>query len=518
MRKKSVIVLMFVGLLALLMTACNGSDSDGSIDSSDSMKANEIASVIVGLDASITSLDPANHRDRTTESVLRNIYDGLVKITDDGEVEGLIAESWENPSPTEWVFKIKDGIKFHEGSDLTVDDVVFTFERIINEGAMGGETSPRQGLLGTLEKVEAVDDSHVKFTFESPWPIFLKMLPHQQIVPKAYLEEVGDEEFRNNPIGSGPFKFVEGNLDERIVLERFDDYHGGAAKIKHLVFDVIPELSSRVSALQAGEVHRIVAVSPAIAEELLHDDNVEVKNVNSTRAYMLEMNVEMEPFDNPQVRKAMNHAINMDTIIGSIFGEYVERLPGPMLTDSFAHHDGLEFYEYDPEKAKQILVEEGYGDGFSVVIDTEDMNKEVAEAIANNLREIGIDANTRIWDMAVLREMLLDGERQMFLGSWGNSSLDPYDFLNPKLKTGDRGNYSQYSNPRLDELLEAGDVELDEAKREEIYLEAQEIIYEDAPWVFGFTLSEIEAGHKSLQNWSPRFDGMIYMDEATLVE
>src|SRR5699024_5022769 len=131
--------------------------------------------------------------------------------------------------------------------------------------------------------------------------IFLKMLPHQQIIPKAYLEEVGDEEFRKNPIGAGAFKFVEGNLDDRVVLEKFEDYHNGAQEIDFLVFDVIPETSSRVSALQAGEVQRINALSPTLATELMNDDSVEVKDVNSTRAYMAEMNTQMAPFDNPEV-------------------------------------------------------------------------------------------------------------------------------------------------------------------------------------------------------------------------
>lgn len=367
-----------------------------------------------------------------------------------------------------------------------------------------------------MEKVEAIDESTVKFTFESAWPIFLKMLPHQQIIPKAYVEEVGDDEFSKHPIGAGPFKFVEANLDERIVLEKFDDYYGGAPEIDFLVFDIIPETSSRVSALQTGEVHRIHALSPTLATELQEDENIEVKDINSTRAYMAEMNTQMEPFNNLQVRKAMNHAVNMDNIIESIFGEYAVRLPGPMLIDSFAHHPDLEFYEYDPEKAKQILTEEGYEDGFSLIIDTEESNKEVAEAIASNLRDIGIDASARVWDLAVLRDMLLDGERQMFVGNWGNSTLDPYDFLNPKLKTGDRGNYSQYSNARVDELLEIGDVELDEAEREKVYFEAQEIIYDDAPWIFGYTVKEIEAGHKSLKNWAPTQDAMLYMDKVTL--
>lgn len=515
-------IFFVIGTIILLffITACGSSDSNTSSenDNQESSSSDEPKSVIVGISGSVETLDPADHRNRTTESVLRNIYDGLVRFDENREIEGLIAESWENPTPTEWLFTIKDGIKFHDGSPLTVDDVVFTFERSFVEGKMGGETSPRQGLLGPLSAVEAVDDHTVKFIFDEPWPIFLKMLPHHQIVSKDYIEEVGDEEFRKNPIGAGPYQVVEANLDDRIVLEKFPDYYRGEPNIDFLVFDVIPETSSRVSALQTGEVHRITTLTPDLAEQIQSDENIEIKVVNSTSAYMAEMNVTLPPFDNPNVRRAINHAINMDEIVSSIFGDYVIRLPGPMLTDSYAHDDSLEFYEYDPEKAKQILEEEGVGEDFSLIIDTDANNKEVAEAMASYLRDIGIDANARVWDLAVLRELLLEGERQMYFGTWGNSTLDPYDFLNPKLKTDDRGNYSLYSNSKVDELLEQGDVELDDEKRQAIYKEIQEIIYEDAPWVFGYTVQSIDAGRANLIDWELTADGMLYMPFVDLEE
>lgn len=526
--KKWFVVSLTVFIVLLSVTACsnggtkNAEDTKNAASSQESQSKdtnapeNENATVIVGIKGPVLSLDPANHRDRVTESVLRNIYDNLVTTDVNGKIIPKVAESWENPTPTEWVFNIRKGIKFHDGSDLTAADVKFTFDRIITEGAIDGKTAARKGLLGPLKEVQVIDDNTVKFLLDSPWPIFLTMLPLEQIVPKAYMEKVGLKGFLEKPIGSGPFKLVQAKLDERIALERNDGYFEGAPKIKNLAFDVIPESSSRIAALTAGEVQRIHALSPTLVSQLESDKNIEVKVADGTRVYMLEMNTQKPPFDNVKVRQAMNYAIDMNSIIKQILSGYATRLAGPMLSNAFGINTDLKPYEYNPAKAKQLLQEAGYPNGFSVVIDTDANDKEVAEAAAAQLRSIGIDATSRVWDPGVLKPMMLKGERQMFMGDWGNSTMDPYDFLNPKLKTKDRGNYSLYSNPRVDELLTKGESELDPEKRKAMYKEAQQIIYDETPWVFGYSMKEIEAGVKALKGWETRPDGMLYMDKAYL--
>ena len=183
--------------------------------------------IVIGLSAaSIITLDPADYRDRATETVLRNMFDGLVTRTRENKVVLELAESYEWVEPTVLEFKLKKGVKFHNGEDLTAEDVKFTFDRIISENGIEypePHTSPRKGLTGPLESVEVVDDYTVRLHLSAPWPPALQMLVHQQILPKDYLEEVGTEGFIKHPVGAGPFKFVEGKLDEQIVMERFDD-------------------------------------------------------------------------------------------------------------------------------------------------------------------------------------------------------------------------------------------------------------------------------------------------------
>jgi len=316
--------------------------------------------IVVGLYQDVLSLDPANHRSRTAETVIRNIFDGLVTRGPDMEIVPEIAESWKWLDDVTCEFKIRKGITFHNGEALTAEDVEFTFNRIIKEGGMDGETSPRKGLLGPLESVEMVDDYTVVFKLSEPWTVLLKMLPHQQIVPKDYLKEVGSEEFRKNPIGAGPFKFVEGKLNERIVLERFEEYYGGSpdlppvgvAPLKTVIFEILPESSTRVAALLGGECDIIENVPTADVPRIEKNPNCVIKYSKGTRAYYLEMNLTTPPLDNIKVRKAINYAFNRELLIEMLYNGEGGVFAGPLFPYEEMFDTSLTPYEYNPGLAK----------------------------------------------------------------------------------------------------------------------------------------------------------------------
>jgi len=514
--KKTAILLALLLSLLLVLGGCTSSkkvtsEKDG-------------GTIVIALNkGSIVTLDPADYRDRETETVLRNIFDGLVTRTYDGKVVPEIAESWEIISPTEWEFKIRKGVTFQNGDPLTADDVVFTFNRIIKEGGLEGKTSPRKGLMGPVEDVQKIDDYTVRFILKEPFPVLLQALVHQQIIPKKYYKEVGYEEFLKRPIGAGPFKYVSGKLDEQIVLERYDGYYGGSPDIppvgppslKRVVFRMIPEPSTAIAALEKGEVNIVQYIPPDMIERLKQNPNIQVKENMGTRVYILEINNKMPPFDNPKVRQALNYAIDMDSIVKEIYKGYGVRLAGPMLPYAFAANTDLKPYEYNPDKAKELLKEAGVSD-LKVVIDTQPFREEEALAIANMLEKVGIKASVRTWEWGVLQSEIQKGTKQLYLTDWGNAYLDPFDFLNPKLKTGERGNYSFYSNPEVDRLLDDAAKETDNAKRKELYYKAQEIIYDDAPWVFGYSLKTVEAATKNVENWQPSMDGRENMHRVKL--
>lgn len=514
----SLLVLVFA---AAVVAGCGGG---GEEPGGEQQGAAEDYTLVVGMKNDILTLDPAMHRDRETETVIRNMFDGLVTRTTDMEIVPEIAESWEAVSPTEWVFKIRKGITFHNGEKLDAEDVVFTFERIITEGAIDGQTSPRKGLMGTVEKVEKVDDYTVRFVLSEPWPVFLKMLPHQQIVPKDYIEEHGNQYFAEHPVGAGPFKFVRGDLSGEIVMERFEDYYGGSpdlppvgpAPAKQVVFKIMPEASSRVAALQSGEVHIIQAVPPHMVEQLESDPSVEVKRCTGTRVHFIAMNCSQPPFDDVRVRQAMNYAVDMEKIVETVLGGNGKVLAGPLLPEAFAYNDDLKPYGYDPEKAKQLLQEAGCADGFQLVIDCKEDKKEIADAVASQLRQVGIDASVRVWDWGVLKPKVLAGERKMVVADWGNSTLDPYGILNPQFLIGGRGNYACYENEEVDQLLREAEAIVDQNERAAKYQKVQEIVYEEAPWIFGYGTDVIEACMASVENWEPSPDSRINLHDVSL--
>lgn len=331
------------------------------------VKLKEGDTLVVGLRSNkIFTLDPANYRDRETETVIRNIFDGLVTRTADGKVVPEIAESWTQPKPNVYIFKLRQGIVFHNGEKLDADDVLYTFNRILAPDGIDGKQSPRVGLLGPLEKVEKSDPYTVKFTLKNPFPVFLQLLVHTQIVPKDYVTKVGAKGLAENPVGAGPFKFVKGKLDSEIVLERFDQYYGGSpdlppvgkALVKKVVFKMVPEAATRVAALKAGELQIIQMVPEDSIKNLKADPNVQVKIIPGTRIYDIEIN--NQKITDPRVRQALNHAVNWDEIVKELYQGYAHRVSTALLPSGFGYNSELKPYSYDPAKAKALLKEAGY--------------------------------------------------------------------------------------------------------------------------------------------------------------
>ncbi len=505
------------------------------------------SALVVAMASAPTSLDPADHRSRESETVIRNMFDGLVTRDTRSGVHLELAEEMNWLDDVTLEVKLRQGVLFHNGQEMTADDVVFTFERIITENAIEypeAHTSPRKGLIAPLESVEKIDDYTVQFNFSGVWPPAVQLLVHQQIVPKAYLEEVGTQGFIEKPIGTGPFMFVEGQLDDQIVLERFDDYWGGApdlepvgpACVERVVFRIIPESSTRVAALLAGEVDIIQAVPAEIIDTLAQTPGVVVKTAPSTEPQWLQLNVTDPLFEDVAVRQALNYAVDKDLIIEAIYGGRAEAIPGPLSPYNNFVNKSLEPYPYEPEMALEMLAEAGWtdsdGDGildkegqpFAFTIDTIERWRPLAEGVAGMFRELGIDAGVRFWEYSVVRDQLLACERQAFLDDWGDSAFDPVGHFEAKWATyteGEpygRGNFMCYSNPRVDELIKAGEVEGDPAARQAIYDEAQQIVYDEAPAVFLILPEVAEASSDRVQNWEPASDSRINLHDVCLAQ
>jgi peptide/nickel transport system substrate-binding protein len=502
----------------------------------------------VGLAHAPTSLDPADHRDRASETVIRNMFDGLVTRDSRNEVHLELAESITWFDDTTLEILLRKGVTFHDGVELTAEDVVFTFERVVSEDGIEypqAHTSPRKALIAPLERIEEVDDYRVRMHFSSPWPIAMQLLVHQQIVPKGYIEAVGTQGFIEHPIGTGPFQFISASDDlSEVVMARYADYYGGApdlppvgpACVQRVRFIAIPDATTRAAALVVGEADIIQAVPFDLVDSLQSRDGLQVLTAPGTRPVWLELNMDHTFFRDPRTRKALNYAVDKERIIQDVYGGSAVPLAGPLSPFNAFVDEKLRPYRYDPVQARMLLNRAGWRDTdddgvldknirpFAFVIDTLPEWESLADALKEDLGEIGISVAVRVWERGSITPLLLEGERTAYLGGWGDSAFDPVGHFEAKWHTYEpgsvygRGNYSGYSNQEVDNLIRRGELTADQLERRSIYDRAQEIIYEQAPAVFLVLPEQIEAAGPRVLNWEPASDGRINLHDVCLAE
>lgn len=482
----------------------------------------------VGMTQDTLTLDPANHRNRDTERVIRNIYDGLLTRDADMRVLPELAESFRQVDPTTFEFRLRPNVKFHSGAVMTAADVKFTFDRLVKPNAMAGQTSPRASLLGPLSDAVVVDERTVRMILREPWPILPAMLPFQNVVNKAHVERVGQEAFQTQPDGCGPYKLVEWRRGEAVILERFADYWGGApdippvgpAQVDRVVFRVIPENSARVAALLAGAIDIAAEVPPSAMRQIETSANAEVMKVRGTRTFFVALNNAKPPFTDIRVRRALNHALDKAVIIARILNGTAVPVRGVMSPDAFAFNADLPEYRYDIELAKRMLTEAGVAQGTELVIDTTAATRTEAEAVASLLSRTGLRVRAQVWEGAVITPIWQNAdrrrERDMYFTSWGNAALDPSDIMVPTLRTGGRGNTAGFSNPEVDRLLDAAETEIDQERRKQMYLRAQAIVAEQAPWIFLWLPQDIYGVSKRIAGWRPGPDARINLHRVRL--
>lgn len=489
------------------------------------LQAVDASEIRVGFTADALTLDPANHRNRETETIIRNLYDGILTRDADMKIVPEIAESFTQTSPTTFEFVIRKGIKFHDGSDLTAEDVKFTLDRLTVEGAMGdGQTSPRKSLLGPL-KSTAVEGNKVIVTLSEPWPILPAMLPVQEIVSKAFVEKVGTAGLATQVNGNGPFKLTEWRKGDSIIMERFDGYYGGASDIPpagkacvdRVIFKVIPETASRVAALLSGDVDIINELPPFSIAQVKNNPDTEVMTVNGTRSFFIALNNKGKVFGDIKMRQAVAYALDKKLIIDRILGGNAVSIDGILSPAAFGASK-LPSHDYDPQKAKALLAAAGYPDGIDVVIDTEGAYKDTVQAIASVLAKSGIRAKVEVSESAILKAKWDPKDENpkgdMYFTSWGNGSLDPYDIFLPTHRSGDRGNSAHYANPELDKLLDQASSELDTEKRAGLYNKAEAIINADLPYVYLWVPQDIYGVSKRVKGWKPSADSRINLHDA----
>lgn len=435
-----------------------------------------------GAAAEPAGLSPIMTNDSASSSVMGQIYETLFRRNPDtNEIEPLLAASYETPDDRTWIIKVRQGIKFHDGTDFNAEAVKFTIERILDPEV----GSPRASLFASVESVEVVDEYTVKITTKYPDGQFLTTLTHDNsaiVSPKAEL--TGD--LMRNPVGTGPFKFKSMVSGDSITLVRNENYWRAPAKLDEIVFMVIPEAATRVAMLETGEVDFIDNIPPEHLPRLQFNPDIVVEKRPGTPIRYLGFNFDKKPFDNPLVRQAIAHAVNTDAIVSTMDGLGVKSagIIGPLV---FGYKPEIEkaAYPYNPAKGKELLAKAGYPNGLKLELWTTNASEQYqrdAQIIQAQLKQIGIDVEIKVLDWAAYLAATQSGEPQMFILGWANLTQDGSAMVFPNFHSANAGssNRSFYRNPEVDAMIDRSMQTTDQSKRLEILHEINEYLVKEA--------------------------------------
>jgi len=432
--------------------------------------------LVVAISANPDGLDPHKTVAAVTFEVAKSLYDTLVESDPQGNIVPGLAEKWEASSDgLRWTFYLRKGVKFHNGREMTSKDVKASFERILNPETK----APRAKDYAVIQSIETPDDYTVIFQLKEPQAAFLSNLAYgwAAIVP------VEEKDLRNHPVGTGPFRFVEWVPDSHVKLERFPDYFiKDQPYLDAVIFKIMPDPASKLTALKVGEVDVVDQVPPQEVEKLKGNPEIKLIQAPANGIYIMALNNAREPFNKKEVRQAISYAVDKKGVIeaaqwgqGAPIGSHM-----PPVTPFYV--DLTDKYPYNPEKARQLLAQAGYPEGFEVTLimpQPYDFHIRNCEVIADYLKKIGIKPKleTYEWGMWLDRVYMGRDYQATCIGHTGR--LDPDPFLN-RYVSDSKENYMNYNNPRYDEIIRQAAVISDFQKRKELYAEAQRILAEDA--------------------------------------
>ena len=442
--------------------------------------------ITVAVLSSPNNLDPRIGSDETSQRVHQLIFDYLLALDDKLRVTGGLATHWEQPDPLTYVVYLHQGVKFHDGHELTAADVVHTFSSFIDPAFV----SPRKGAYRTLDRVEAIDPYTVRFTLKEPFgsfPIQLVM----PVVPKG-----SGPELRDRPIGTGPYRFVSFAVDDHVTLEANPEYFRGRPSNAGVVLKVIPDEIMRALELRKGTVDMVVNdLSPDVVHQLERENAVTIAEAPGTDYAYVGVNMRDSVLKDRRVRHALGYAIDRQAIVDHLRRGLARPAVGILPPASWAFEPGVFQFTHDPAKAIALLEEAGYrdpdGDGpqprlrLSLKVSTNEFIRLQAAVIQQDLQRVGIDLDVRSYEFATLYADVLKGNFQLFTLQWVGVS-DP-DMLrrvfHSKQMPPNGFNRGYYDNPEVDRLIDAAMVAESDDERRKLYGDAQRVIAEDAPYI-----------------------------------
>ncbi|MBU5466027.1 glutathione ABC transporter substrate-binding protein [Virgibacillus sp. MSJ-26] len=538
--KKSLFFIMLTLMLALVLSACASEpdetagtpDSDDgeeeTVDNEAEAAEEEGGDLVIASSADAVSLDPAGSNDVPSSNVAENIYESLVKQNMDMELEPSLATEWDAIEDDVWEFKLREDIKFHDGTDFNAEVVKANIERVLDEEV----GSPRAFLYEMVSDIEVVDDYTVRFVTEYPFAPLPAHLAHSggamvslDLIEEDYEAMENGEEpgsvITENPVGTGFFKFEEWQPGDYVRLVKNEDYWDEPANLDSVTFKVVDEDQTRVAELLTGDSHIIDPLSPSDVAQIEGEEAVDPARQASVSLSYIGFNADKEPFDDPKVRQAINMAIDKSEIIDGIYDGAGIPAVGPLAPDVFGYDPDAESLDYDPEKAKELLAEAGYEDGFSTTIWTNDSRERIDAAtnVQAQLKEFGIEVEVEILEWGAYLEQTANGEHEMFVLGWstvtGDADYGLYALFHSN-NFGDPGNRTFTDEPELDDLLDEARQEPDPDKREELYSEIQELLAENAPMLYLHHQEYILGVSDNVQGLEQLPTGVLQLKDVTM--
>ena len=478
---------------AMILTACGGGNAGQSTNApaggsaqttTDNGGSGEITKtdIVVAMGADVVTLDPAGQQDTTSGVLIHHVYSTLMDIDEEGNLVPDLAESFEMKSDTEYTYKLREDACFSDGTPVTAKDVKFTFDRAKDMPKTKSNTSK-------IAEVIADDDYHVTFKLTQPYAAFktIATQTNLSIVSEAAVTAAGDAYGDvENVLGSGEFTVTEWVPNDHYTLTKNEKYWGEEPTATSITVRVIPEGSARTIALEAGEVDLVWNVDPTDCANVEANSDVALLSQPSSSIEYLGMNTTKEKFSDERVRQAINYALDkqtfVDTIVegrGTVANSYINStIPG--------WTDEVEAYPYDPEKAKELLAEAGYPNGFECSLYVNgDVRTRSAQIVQAQLADVGITVDISTYEWGALLDSLNAGDHEMFILGWSNTSFDADGSTYQLFYSGNHGttgNRAFLTDEKVDELIIAAQEESDETERMSLYKELQERLHEVSPW------------------------------------
>lgn len=512
MKTLRIVVALAVAVFMLLVALGCGGDDEGAATGAEQGPAKQGGTLAIAVDGDAGSLDPTVDDTYAATLIDNQIFDTLVRVDKDGNYVPWLAESWEQPEPTTYLFKLRDRVKFHDGTPFNAEAVKFNIDDIRRPDS----GSTWQADFASVQSVEVVDPLTVEIRLKHPYQPLLSTLtekPGMMRSPTA-VKDLGDE-FASQPVGTGPFKFVEWIKNDHVTLDRNPDYwQEGKPYLDTVTFRPIVDPAAKINDLISGRVDTVDYVPPEQIDRVKNSSGLALEEGPApyNTVVFLAMRADQLPMDDPNVRQAINLAIDRNSIVESVvFGAGVPSR-SMLSPSSWGLTDGVPEIPYDPDRAQELLG----GKTYSISFIEPPSYPQVSQIVQQNLADIGINAKIRRMDWGQLVDTYYKGDYQLIMSdSLGNQRPDPDAGLSNFFASNGPLNGTGYASEEVDRLLAQGRQLEDRAQREDLYTEVQKLAQQDAPYAPLYHPNTVRAWADDVQGMEIPANGLIYLDSVS---